>query len=302
MSQTGLSHSGPGHEVPEFHVLTRVLRLEPGLFSLSLTRPGGQASAFAGARVCAPPGPAGRPETVAFSMFRSDGWLTAQDEPMIIRVAAGGALVLLTIYWPASDGPGAAPALKLTPYKAEGSEPVPTPAVSPPSAPPASGRVAADVAAALSAAMAGRAPTAPARPSAGGGEIVAHVQGVGDVDGAIGDWVGMRGSGRAIEGFRIAPPQGLSADDFEVRAVLGHDWLAPWLPGGSYCGSRGLALPLRGFSLRLRPAAAARYDLLISARFVDGAEAGPLGSDQIVAAPAMSGLEAFQIILRPRGG
>ena len=127
-------------------------------------------------------------------------------------------------------------------------------------------------------------------------------QGVGDVEGTIGEWVGVRGGGRSIEGFRISPPTGLSEGDFEVRAVLGRDWFSPWLPGGSYCGSRGLALPLRGFCVRLRPEAAARYDLAISARFVDGAEAGPFGSDQIVAAPGLAGLEAFQIILRPRGG
>jgi hypothetical protein len=110
----------------------------------------------------------------------------------------------------------------------------------------------------------------------------------------------MRGSGRAIEGFSLTPRQGISSDDFEIRAVLGRDWLSPWLPGGSFCGSRGLALPLRGFCLRLHAAAAARYDLACFARFVDGSEVGPVGTDRICASANLTALEAFQVLLCPR--
>ena len=133
-------------------------------------------------------------------------------------------------------------------------------------------------------------------------EIVAHIQDMGDVEGGLGEWIGRPGSGRWIEGFRMAPRQGISTEDFECRAVLGRDWLSPWLPGGQYCGSRGLALPMRGFCIRLRPAAAARFDLAISARFVDGTEIGPIGSDYVCAAGSLAPLEALQIILRPRMG
>jgi hypothetical protein len=49
-------------------------------------------------RVSLPPGPAGRKETAGVSTFRGDGWLTANDEPTLIRVASGGAQVLATIY------------------------------------------------------------------------------------------------------------------------------------------------------------------------------------------------------------
>ena len=133
-----------------------------------------------------------------------------------------------------------------------------------------------------------------------GSEVVAHIEGVGDIDGRLGEWVGARGSGRAIEGFSLAPRQGISSEDFEVRAVLGRDRLSPWLPGGSFCGSRGLALPLRGFCVRLRAAAAARFELACFAQFVDGSEVGPVGSDQVCAAPSLAALEAFQVLLRPR--
>ena len=117
----------------------------------------------------------------------------------------------------------------------------------------------------------------------------------------MGEWIGRRGSGRWIEGFRFGPKAGLTAEDFDCQAVLGRDWLSPWLPGGSYCGSRGLALPLRGFCLRLRPEAAARLTLTITARFVDGTEIGPIAAGQVCASPSFAALEAFQLLLRPRG-
>ena len=150
--------------------------------------------------------------------------------------------------------------------------------------------------------MAGGVPHGPPGgvPPAPAAEVVAHIEGVGDVDGRFGEWVGMRGSGRAIEGFALNPHVGITADDLEIRAVLGRDWMSPWLPGSSFCGSRGLALPLRGFCLRVRPPASVRFDLACFARFVDGSEVGPLGSDQLCSAPTLAALEAFRIIPRPR--
>jgi hypothetical protein len=128
------------------------------------------------------------------------------------------------------------------------------------------------------------------------------VQDFGDVEATLGEWVGGRGSGRWIEGFSLTPRLGVAVEDIECRAVLGRDWLSPWVPGGRFCGSRGLALPLRGFCLRLRSAAAGQYELAYSARFVDGMEIGPVGADRVCAAPSLAALEAFQVMLRPRMG
>ena len=257
-------------------VSSRLIRLDPGLFSLSLV-PGAadRGTGLPGVRVSLPPGPPGRREAASISTLRGDGWMTLSDEPTLLRVPASaapaGAEVLVTLYWSSAEG-AAPPALRLVRLNPEGGAPHEAAVPHGPFAPP---------------------------PAA---EIVAHIEGVGDVDGKFGDWVGMRGSGRAIEGFSLAPRQGISTEDFELRAVLGRDWLSPWAPGGNFCGSRGLALPLRGFVLRLRPGAAARYDLACMARFVDGSEVGPVGSDRICAAPSLAALEAFQVLLRPRVG
>lgn len=274
------SDPGDATETTGLSVSSRVIRLDPGLFSLSMMpSPADRGTGLPAGRVSLPPGLSGRRETVTISPLRGDGWLTATDEPTLLRVAAGGAEVLVTLYWSATDPAGAPPPLKLTRLNPD----APT-AAAPAEAPPHG-----------SFAL----PHGPfAVPPAA--EIVAHIEGIGDVDGKLGDWVGMRGSGRAIEGFSLSPRQGISAEDFEVRAVLGRDWLSPWLPGGTFCGSRGLALPLRGFCLRLRPTASGRYDLVCFARFVDGSEVGPVSADRICASANLTALEAFQVLLRPR--
>jgi hypothetical protein len=255
----------------EMSVSVRLIRLDAGWFSLSLMP--GRAESGTGlpaVRVSLPPGPPGRRETVSISPIRGDGWMTAGDQPIVLHAVAGGGEILVTQYVAAGD-PASAPALKLARLDLE---------------------MGATTQAGAAAQAIMQAPSV--------AEVVAHIEGVGDVDGKFGDWVGMRGSGRAIEGFGLNPRQALSTDDFDTRAVLGRDWLSPWVPGGRFCGSRGLALPLRGFCVRLHPAASARYDLGCHARFVDGTEIGPVPADRICAAPSLAALEAFQLQLRPR--
>jgi hypothetical protein len=285
-------------------VSSRLIRLDPGVFSLSLMPgPADRAMGLPAARVSVPPGPSGRREAVSISTFRGDGWLTTDDEPTLFRVLPGGAEVLVTLYWSTMAGAASPPALKLVRLNPEGAvgghfdttagalSGSPTGTMPP-------GYIPGQPGGSLPGLPMSRAPEVAAHAA----EIVAHIEGIGDVGGKLGDWVGMRGSGRAIEGFSLTPRQGIAPEDFEIRAVLGRDWLSPWLPGGSFCGSRGLALPMRGFCLRLHPAAAARYDLACFARFVDGAEVGPVGSDRICAAPSFAALEAFQVLPRPRVG
>jgi hypothetical protein len=269
-------------------VANRLIRLDPGLFGLSLMPgPSDRVAGLPAVRVSLPPGPPGRREDVSISTFRSDGWVSMNDEPTLLRVLPGGAEVLVTLYWNVSDAAAMSPPLRLVRLNPDG-------AVAP-------------TADTLGGASSGGFGREAVRSLAGGppvarAEIVAHIEGIGDVDGKVGDWVGMRGSGRAIEGFGLTPRQGIASEEFEIRAVLGRDWLSPWLPGGSFCGSRGLALPLRGFCLRLHPGAAARSDMVCFARFVDGSEVGPVGSDRPVAAPSLAALEAFQVVVRPRLG
>ncbi len=127
------------------------------------------------------------------------------------------------------------------------------------------------------------------------GEVVAHLQGRGDVSARLGEWMGEPDSKRWIEGFAVAPRGQIGPADVEYQAVLGRGWLSPWAEGGQYCGSRGMSLPILGLRMRLRGEAAERFDCIVSATFVDGTKVGPLDNGEPCQADSMSPLEAFKI-------
>jgi hypothetical protein len=133
-------------------------------------------------------------------------------------------------------------------------------------------------------------------------DVVAHIQRTGDVPGRIGEWVGTRGSGQWIEGFSLAPHDGIEPSDIEYQAVLGRGWLSPWIEGRKFCGSRGMALPLLGLKVRLKGAAARTYECSCSASFVDGSAVGPVPGGETCEAESLAALEALQIVIRRRSG
>ena len=104
-----------------------------------------------------------------------------------------------------------------------------------------------------------------------------------------------------IEGFSLTPHDGLKPSDIEYQAVLGRGWLSPWIEGGKFCGSRGMALPLLGLKLRLKGAAAKTYECSYSASFVDGSAVGPVPAGETCEAESLAALEAFQVVINRRG-
>ena len=93
----------------------RLIQLARGAFALALLpSPLDDGSGLPAARLSLPPGPPGRTEPVAIAAARRDGWLTAGDEPVLIRVARP-ASILVTLYWRETEGmKAAAPVLRLT--------------------------------------------------------------------------------------------------------------------------------------------------------------------------------------------
>ena len=131
---------------------------------------------------------------------------------------------------------------------------------------------------------------------------MAHIQRSGDVGCARGEWLGIKGSGQWVEGFGLAPLENIAPEDFEYQAVLGRNWLSPWVESGKFCGSRGMALPLLGLKIRLKGAAAKAFECSYSATFVDGSEIGPVSGGETCEAESLAALEAFQIVIHPRAG
>lgn len=262
----------PQNRISELRVSGHLMTLDSGLFCV-LQAPGSappdNETGLPGVRVSLPPGAAGRAEAVSISTFRDDGWL--EGTAALVRVSQGPAQVLVTVYQSPRQGPESAPRLQVLRLNGE------------PASAPAQG-------------------AAPAQAQAAEPEVVAHVQRTGDVGGRIGDWIGTRGSKMWIEGFSVAPQDGIAADDIEYQAVLGRGWLSPWVEGGKFCGSRGMALPLLGLKVRLKGAAARNWDVSYEATFTDGSTAGPSGADEACEAESLAAMEAFRIELHRRGG
>ncbi|MBV8615488.1 MAG: hypothetical protein JOY66_17215 [Acetobacteraceae bacterium] len=256
----------------ELKVSGHLMTLDPGLFCVVQTANApGSASGLPGVRLSLPPGAAGRGEGVRISTFREDGWLGERDGAALVRVVDGPAQVLVTIYQAPDATPEQAPRLQVLRLSGEA---------------PASGTAAQG---------------AGSRPTPANADVVAHVQRMGDLGAAFGEWMGTRGSRLWIEGFGIAPREGVAPSDIEYQAVLGRDWLSPWVEGGKFCGSRGMALPLLGLTVRLKGQAAGTHELSYEATFVDGSASGPVQAGEPCQAESLAALEAFRIDLRPKG-
>jgi hypothetical protein len=278
-ARDNIPNTGTGR-VSELRVSAHLMTLDTGMFCV-FHAPGGSAaddgSGLPGVRISLPPTLSGQPDTVRISTFRADGWLDFCDGAALVRVERGPAQVLVTVYQSMAASAETAPrlqVLRLTPDAAAPSQ-----------------AVAAGPGAAVSRGA----------PVAASADIVAHIQRMGDVAGQFGVWTGTRGSGSWVEGFAIAPPEGVAPQDLEYQAVLGRGWLSPWIEGGKFCGSRGMALPLLGLNVRLKGEAAKTHECNYFASFVDGSNVGPVPAGEACQADSLAALEAFQIVLQRRG-
>ncbi len=276
-AQPARQPADPSKRIAELQVSAHLMTLESGLFCVFQTpgsAPPDPATGLPGVRITPAPGIAGRPEAVSVSTFREDGWLNGTAA--LVRVTDGSAQILVTIYQ--NKGMDAAPRLQVLRLSGDPTTPdVPADGVAP---------------------NGGPAPQ-PAEPVANP-EIMAHIQRMGDVGCKLGEWLGIKGSRQWVEGFGMAPSEGVAPEDIEYQAVLGRNWLSPWVEGGKFCGSRGMALPLLGLKVRLKGAAAKTHECSYSATFVDGSEIGPVNGGETCEAESLAALEAFQIVVRPR--
>ncbi len=272
---------GLSQRVTELKVSGHLMTLESGLFCIVQTPHGlasGDGTGLPGVRISLPPGPAGRPDAVTISSFRNDGWLAGPEDAALVRVSNGPAQILVTIYQLPSHGTETAPRLQV--LRLTQSEQV------------------AEIGVADAAEAAGAQTVTGHEGDAPG--LVAHVARAGDLTARVGDWIGIRGSKQWIEGFGVAPGSGIEPEDIEYQAVLGRGWLSPWVAGGQFCGSRGMALPVLGLRMRLRGAAATTHECSYRATFVDGSAVGPVTGGEACEADSLAPLEAFQLELHPK--
>ena len=264
------------NRVQELRASAHLMTLETGIFCLVNGSSKPAEDIISGVRVSVT-NPADANVTV--TSFRSDGWLTGGGDAALIRVLAGPAQVLVTIYQAAGGAVENAPklrVLRLSEAAPEGAKTAASPAV-----------------------------TGLRRPVmvlTEPHDIVAHVQKSGDIGRAFGEWVGTPGSQVAIEGFSVTAPKDLEPGDLTYQAVLGRGWMSPWSEAGQFCGSRGMALPILGLRVKLSSAAAKRYGLRYSATFLDGTKLEGLGSEDSCETPTLAALEAMRVDLTPKAG
>ncbi len=264
-------------QLQELKVTGHLMALPPGLFCfVNELNPGAAVhNGMPGVRISPPPIGG---QNVEISGFRSDGWLSAEGDAVLVRIKNQPAQVLVTIYQFANM-PDASPKLQVR-QLLNGAHM----AANAPQPPAAANNQA-------------PAPSATAETA----DFMAHIQSRGDVGSKFGEWLGEKGSQNWIEGFAINVPDGIVASDLSYQGVLGRGWLSPWVEAGEYCGSRGMALPLLGLRIRLSGEAAEKYEVSYSASFIGGASSGPVGNDETCEAETLAPLEAFQIVLTPRG-
>ena len=278
------------------------MTLETGLFCVFQTpgsAPSDPASGLPGVRITPAPGLAGRPEAVSVSTFREDGWLNGTAA--LVRVSDGSAQILVTIYQ--NKGKDAAPRLQVLRLSGEPNAAAPdaaSAAVRPNGTAPVQPTPVQPTLVEPTLATADPGSAGPA--AATSPEVMAHVHRMGDVGCTRGEWLGQKGSRQWVEGFGLAPLQGLAPQDLEYQAVLGRNWLSPWVESGKFCGSRGMALPLLGLKVRLKGAAARSHECSYAASFVDGSEIGPVGAGEPCETESLAPLEAFRIVINRRGG
>ena len=132
--------------------------------------------------------------------------------------------------------------------------------------------------------------------------IGAHIRTRGDMMFSDVPWAGRMGPGLWIESFSVKPLERFSAQDIEYKALTGSGFETPWLSDEKMCGTKGMATPLLGFAIRLKPSSlAAAYDCEYTGYFQSGHTAGPLRNGvPCRSAVASDPLEGIQLRLIKR--
>jgi hypothetical protein len=108
-------------------------------------------------------------------------------------------------------------------------------------------------------------------------QIGAHIRTRGDMSFTNVPWAGRVAPGLWIESFSVRPLEQFAAKDIEYKGLTGSGFETPWLSDDKMCGTKGMAVPLVGFAVRLKPSeTSAAYDCEYSGFFQSGVTVGPL--------------------------
>jgi len=249
-------------------VSAQLISLESGLFSVNVVAP--QVVRTEGGMVlpCVrlDPLPCIGDERAFVSSLTETSLLVPSAPPTYVRITGGRTSILLTTY--KASGPMPAPEIHITLVESairSQTAPIATPHDTLPSA-------------TLT--------------------LLVHIQNHGDLQFIGGAWAASSDGEGAIEGFAVTPGPGIPPKSIEYQAVLGRDWLSPWMEEGEFCGTRQMALSLLGVRIRLRNKAAEDFICRVWGRF-DGFEQGPF-DDGAVCEAGGAALTGLRVAVVPR--
>jgi len=107
-------------------------------------------------------------------------------------------------------------------------------------------------------------------------QIRVHMRARGDRTFINEQWAGRTGPGLWIESFSVQPLGAFGARDIEYKGLTASGFETPWISDDLMCGTRGMAVPLIGFAVRLKPGPETpAYDCEYSGYFQSGTVSGP---------------------------
>lgn len=267
----------PAQSFDRLSAVTNIVRLEQGLYALTISETASLPDEVSGLRVpmvqvSAPPGDDGRCIEIVGAGHR-EAWLGSEGGTLVLRCPCAGRHVLVTAYGPPARLVSVPhiEVQRLDRRQANG-------------APSGSADSADEVEVRT--------------------EIALHIERLGDRRFPGQGWVGNRGKRLRIEAFSIRPVETLAARDIEFMALGPKRRQTPWVTDAKLCGTRGRGMPLTGFAIRLAPHARDQFDIVYQGAFFDSGIVGPHRNGELcVPSVADDPLEAITVRLtrRPAG-
>ena len=131
--------------------------------------------------------------------------------------------------------------------------------------------------------------------------ILVHVQNTGDLE-CSGLWPGRSDQRFSIEAFTVTCLEEEASDLIEYRGVTADGFSTPWLSSGLLCGSRGRAIALTGFAVRIKPALSGGYQCIYRGMFASGAVVGPFNDARLCVSAGVvdDALVGIEVLVVPR--
>jgi hypothetical protein len=108
-------------------------------------------------------------------------------------------------------------------------------------------------------------------------KVTPHIRIRGDMGFGESQWAGLVGEQLWVESFTVLPLDTLAPELIEYKGITATGVETPWVSGGGSCGTRGIAVPLVGFAVRIKSEAIrSQFTCEYGAILMSGSVIGPV--------------------------